>query len=284
MIKVQGLINYANAALGGGYCYGASGELCSPQRRREFAEWNPSQEKNLLGICEKWDGMPVWDCSGLFRGAWRKLLKYRSGGATTQYREWCDRKGTIDTMPEVPGIAVFWGDGVSLSHVGIYIGGGQIVEAQGSATGVVQTTVASRKPTHWGAFADVDYGAAGSKIPREPAHYTAVIKTRTGGGVFLWNNPQKERSLAPVPDGENVEVLGRPVLGSVAPCAAKGFVGYIDTQYCVNRVELTTETPEPEAPIPEDAPYIKITAANLVELLAALQGAQIVDNDKEDVA
>ena len=36
-----------------------------------------------------------------------------------------------------PGDLVFFGSGSYASHVGMYIGGGQFVHAQGSATGVV---------------------------------------------------------------------------------------------------------------------------------------------------
>ncbi len=35
--------------------------------------------------------------------------------------------GTIDTMPDIPGLAV-WHDG----HIGVYIGGGQVIEAMGT--------------------------------------------------------------------------------------------------------------------------------------------------------
>ena len=54
------------------------------------------------------------------------------------------RAGTIDTMPDIPGLAV-WHDG----HIGVYIGGGQVVEAMGTKYGVVKTELAGRGWTHW---------------------------------------------------------------------------------------------------------------------------------------
>lgn len=54
------------------------------------------------------------------------------------------RKGTIDTIPEVPGLAV-WKSG----HIGVYIGGGQVIEAMGTKYGVVKTQLQGRGWTHW---------------------------------------------------------------------------------------------------------------------------------------
>ena len=106
-IKAADLVTYARAAVGGGYCFGASGQMCSEKQRHIWAKDNPSASGNLLGVCAKWDGKKVWDCSGLFRGAWRELLKAKRGGATTIFNTWASEKGTIDSMPDVPGVALF---------------------------------------------------------------------------------------------------------------------------------------------------------------------------------
>ena len=52
--------------------------------------------------------------------------------------------GTIDTIPETPGLAV-WHDG----HIGVYIGGGEVVEAMGTRYGVVKTKLEGARWTHW---------------------------------------------------------------------------------------------------------------------------------------
>lgn len=54
------------------------------------------------------------------------------------------KKGTIDTIPEVPGLAV-WHTG----HIGIYIGNGEVIEAMGTKYGVVKTKLSGRGWTHW---------------------------------------------------------------------------------------------------------------------------------------
>ena len=63
--------------------------------------------------------------------------------------------GTIDTLPEVPGVALRF-DG----HVGVYIGGGYAIEERGFNYGCVKTQVSSRKWTHWYQLPFIDYGDA----------------------------------------------------------------------------------------------------------------------------
>ena len=52
--------------------------------------------------------------------------------------------GPIDTMPDIPGLAV-WKDG----HIGVYIGNGEVIEAMGTKYGVVKTKLSDRNFTHW---------------------------------------------------------------------------------------------------------------------------------------
>lgn len=52
--------------------------------------------------------------------------------------------GTIDTIPETPGLAV-WHEG----HIGVYIGNGEVVEAMGTRYGVVKTKLEGARWTHW---------------------------------------------------------------------------------------------------------------------------------------
>ena len=64
-------------------------------------------------------------------------------GANQMYYN-ATRKGTIDTIPEVPGLAVR-----KSGHIGVYIGGGQVIEAMGTRYGVVKTQLQGRGWTHW---------------------------------------------------------------------------------------------------------------------------------------
>lgn len=234
-IKAEALIAYAKNAVGGGYCWGADGQVCSPSVRQELASrtGNAETRYNLLNLCAKWDGQRVWDCSGLFRGAWRALLKYRSGGATGIYRDWCTANGTIDTMPDVPGIAVFRGTPDNMEHVGLYIGNGEVIDARSSKRGVLRGTLESYgRWTHWGRLDDVDYDAqtGTDDVDTVPAVWSGTVKTRTGGGISLWDTPLKTVSVLHVPDGETVDVLEDRRSGFVL-ARYGGHIGYADTQY-----------------------------------------------------
>ena len=236
-IKASDLVQYAVNAVGGGYCWGADGQVCSPAVRRELANRTSNTEtrNNLRGLCAKWDGKKVWDCSGLFRGAWRALLKYRSGGATGIYNKWCSMTGTIDTLPDEPGIAVFRGTPNNMEHVGLYIGNGEVIDARGSAKGVVRGTLESYgRWTHWGRLEDVDYseGETEEKPTVTDVKWHATVKTQTGNGINLWDTPLKSASVQRVPEGAAVDVLYEAGNGFVL-AFYNGVLGYADVGYLV---------------------------------------------------
>lgn len=239
MIKADKLIEYAIKAVGAGYCWGADGQVCSPKVRRELAGRTSSQsnKNNLLITCAKWDGKRVWDCSGLFRGAWRELSKYRSGGATTIYKSWCNEKGTIDTMPDIPGIAVFRGTPGNMAHIGLYIGNGEVVDARGSSVGVLRGTLQSYgKWTHWGKLTDVDYGEGDEPVVAE-TKWLGTVKTNSGNGIQLWADEDKTARLASIPESATVNVLEDTRTGMVQ-ASYNGKTGYVDAQYLqANRID-----------------------------------------------
>ena len=233
-IKSGALVDYAIAAVGGGYCWGADGQTCTPALRQELADRtsNSAAKKNLLTVCAKWDGKKVWDCSGLFRGAWRALMKYRSGGATGIYENWCAEKGLITTMPDEPGIAVFRGDSRTKEHIGLYIGGGEVIDARSSGKGVVRTKKSAYKWTHWGRLADVDYSETEDEPTVLEVKWRGTVKTKTGNGINLWDTPLQTVSVQRVPEGETVAVLDDAQKGLVMAFYG-GKLGYADVGYLV---------------------------------------------------
>ena len=68
--------------------------------------------------------------------------------------------GTMDSLPEVPGIAL-----CSDGHVGVYVGGGFAVEERSFSDGCVKTCVKDRSWTHWYYLPFIDYGEAGNVKP-----------------------------------------------------------------------------------------------------------------------
>jgi len=147
---------------GWGYVWGTYGHVLT----RSYYEAKLAQYPEGVGnyadfIQANWLGKRTADCVGLVKGyCWfdpeAQSIGYAVNGmpdiATEQMIEWCDEKGSMDTMPEIPGL-LLWMDG----HVGIYIGDGYAIEAMGTRYGVVKTQVAGRGWQKWGKIPCIEY-------------------------------------------------------------------------------------------------------------------------------
>lgn len=137
-----------------GYVWGTYGTVLSP----DFLESKIIQYPDEVGgkedfIRENWLGKRTADCVGLIKGySWydtasQMTILVSNGmpdiGADTMYEN-ATEKGTIDTIPEIPGLAV-WKEG----HIGVYIGDGKVVEAYGTTSGVIRSELANGGWTHW---------------------------------------------------------------------------------------------------------------------------------------
>lgn len=147
---------------GWGYVWGTYGHVLT----RSYYEAKLAQYPEGVGnyadfILANWLGKRTADCVGLVKGyCWfdpeAQSIGYAVNGmpdiATEQMIEWCDEKGSMDIMPEIPGL-LLWMDG----HVGIYIGDGYAIEAMGTRYGVVKTQVAGRGWQKWGKIPCIEY-------------------------------------------------------------------------------------------------------------------------------
>ena len=104
-------------------------------------------------IRANWLGGRTTDCVGLIKGyGWLNSetlsIDYATNGmpdiGANQMYYSASVSGTIDTMPDTPGLAV-WHNG----HIGVYIGDGHVIEAMGTKYGVVKTELNGRGWTHW---------------------------------------------------------------------------------------------------------------------------------------
>ena len=84
--------------------------------------------ESQLGVPYRWGGESPgngFDCSGLTQWAWRQAGVGLPRTAAAQY-------GAIAHVPLAsmqPGDLVFWGGGGGISHVGMYVGGGKVIDA-----------------------------------------------------------------------------------------------------------------------------------------------------------
>ena len=150
------LVNYAKYAWenGWGYTWGTIGYVMTPAFLDAKAAQYPEGVGDKREIIESlWMGHRTTDCVGLIKSyGWydpeSQSIVYASNGmpdiAANQMYYAAAESGPIDTIPEIPGLAV-WHDG----HIGVYIGGGEVIEAMGTNYGVVKTQLAGRGFTHW---------------------------------------------------------------------------------------------------------------------------------------
>ena len=243
LISVQDYLNYVMDCVGGGYAWGAEGELCTQSLLDELARRAPDQKENILTVANRWIGKRVWDCSGVMRGASKALYKRVSGGATKIFDEWCSAKGPIETMPDEPGTFVFNGNATNKTHIGTYVGNDMVVDARGSAYGVLYQGFSQYKPgwKYWGQWDLLDFTNTIPTQPQEEAIWSGTVKTRTGGGIGLWTSNAKTLRITLIPEGAELDVLSDADNKGFARCRYANRVGWADLQYVHN--------PEAEEPL-----------------------------------
>lgn len=146
-----------------GYIYGESGEIWTEQKQ------NRATRQQTIEYGRKWIGKRVADCSGLFSWAFRQLGGYMYHGSNTMYKSYCTKKGKLSAGAGLkPGTAVFTGTETEHGHVGLYIGGGDVIEAAGTQQGVIKSKLSNKKWTYWGELKGVDYGETEAATPASP--------------------------------------------------------------------------------------------------------------------
>ena len=139
---------------GWGYVYGTYGAVLD----KSVFDFKKNQYPDEVGnyadfIKQNWLGRRTADCVGLIKGySWYNTetahMEICSNGmpdiGANAMFENASEKGTIDTIPEISGLAV-WHDG----HIGIYIGNDEVIQAANTNVGVIRTPIAQSGWTHW---------------------------------------------------------------------------------------------------------------------------------------
>ncbi len=185
-----GLAAYCAAQLGRPYWWGTFGNTATAQLYYEKKAQYPGYYTagDFMGQI----GQRVHDCVGLVKGyLWSAgpdsvpvYTPSQDVNVPGLYAR-CARRGPIGAMPEQPGVCVFMGD---MSHVGVYAGGGEVIEARGHAWGVVKTKLRERGWRYWGMPDWIDYGdtaetgAAAPAGKEETVMAEAKLLARGAGG------------------------------------------------------------------------------------------------------
>lgn len=163
MTGADQLTQWARTEIGSPYIFGAAGQKCTPAYRQQVMKSKPQYAEAIQRNCPvlsgkitscsgcKYEGRKAYDCRGLTREGLRAVTgrPIMGAGATSQWNDasnW-EIKGPIHAMPERPCI-VFVQKGSTMSHTGIYIGGGAVIHASGHNSGVIDSPM-PRSWTHY---------------------------------------------------------------------------------------------------------------------------------------
>ena len=174
---------YALEQEGGPYVYGATAEPCTPGMRRQQMRQYPEYADKITENCPVLDGKqstcegcphqgrPAHDCATLTRFAAEAGGLSLPSGATSQWNkgDWA-AKGTISTLPGGHVAFVYHrknGSDSVMSHTGVYLGDGTVVEARGHKDGVVHGSVYNYPWTHWGILRGMPLPEGVAELPPE---------------------------------------------------------------------------------------------------------------------
>ncbi len=117
-----------------GYIWGTRGQTWTQDKQ------DAATRDMTVSYGSKWIGRRVADCSGLFVWACKSLGGSIYHGSNTIYNKYTSDRGAVGGKLSIaPGTAVFMAkDGVR-THIGLYVGDGVVIEAQGTRTGVVES-------------------------------------------------------------------------------------------------------------------------------------------------
>lgn len=257
MIKVNELINLFQKALSEkwGYIWGAAGETWTQ------AKQNAATREQTVKYGQKWVGRRVSDCSGLFYWAFKQLGGYMYHGSNTMFKSYSTASGTLKSGKRTdgeelkPGTAVYkYNTSDGYHHVGLYVGNNQVIEAKGTAYGVV-----SSKPsdgwTHWGELKGVDYESVVDEKKEEPMEilYQATVTT-VSGSLNLRKAPKNGAIITRLAKGSEVDVFQEE--DGWMKVKQGQYEGWVSGEFLTKKaVEVPAEPPTDDDPSTESQEY-----------------------------
>ena len=157
--KIDDFIAYLTSHLGDAYVWGAQGERVD--NRADLEKWVRRKETSrreadrALAYIKKAAKTPLYafDCSGLIIQWLRDIRGLIDSDTNAQglYRQ-CKQQGKLGVWQMQPGDLVFrYSFAVGkMGHVGVYVGNGMVIEAQGRDAGVVMRHLSYGGWTHQG--------------------------------------------------------------------------------------------------------------------------------------
>jgi hypothetical protein len=166
----SGLVSHAAAQLNLPYWYGTFGQAPTldllNQKAKQYPKYMTPERVAIAKVKHIGKFPRVYDCAGLIKSYMYQSSPTAKPVYDAKYDKnvpgliaSCSATGAIGTLPEIPGTLVFR----STEHVGIYAGGGNVIEAKGFDYGVVKTKISAGKWDKWGKLSWLEYPASTAK-------------------------------------------------------------------------------------------------------------------------
>ena len=131
-----------------GYIWGTRGQVWT-QAQQDKATRDMTRKYG-----QKWVGKRVADCSGLIKWAYQQHGGDIYHGSNTMFKQ-CTETGPLAGVVRIRrGTAVFQVSGGTRGHVGIYDGGGMVIEEHGTQAGIIKSPLSTWD--EWGVLPDSD--------------------------------------------------------------------------------------------------------------------------------
>lgn len=210
MKTAKELVSYAHAALKAkwGYVWGSYGKiLTETEFERLLKQYPDGVGKYKDFIQSHWLNKPSTDCVGLIKGfLWWDGTNYKYDPKTdvnaNMMFEKAKAKGAINTMPDHSGILV-WKQG----HIGVYVGGNEVIEANSTKRGVIKTPLSGNGATpwtHWCECPFIEYKktAAPTKASAKPVQRRTLKIGMKGDDVKALQKALNQLSFSVLVDGD----------------------------------------------------------------------------------
>lgn len=243
-----------------GYIWGMRGQVWT-QKMQDNATRDMTVQYG-----SKWIGRRVADCSGLFVWAYDELGHDIFHGSNTIFNKHTSNTGAVYGEVEIlPGTAVFQVSNGRRTHIGLYVGGGKVIEARGTRSGVIESDLSEWD--EWGMLSAVDY------TDMAPDVIITGIKTLRRGDSGLSVKDLQEQLIA---IGYDVGSKGADgVFGARTAAAVEEFqrkngltADGIAGKQTMAALRKTDDDIEPEAP-EDDEPVEEMSLEKKVDVLWA---------------
>lgn len=159
MISASELVRLFSAAMSEhwGYIWGEAGDVWTR------AAQDAATREATVEYGARWIGRRVADCSGLFVWAYKQHGEKIYHGSNTIFNDYTSKTGPLYGEVEImPGTAVFQVSEGRRTHIGLYVGGGKVIEARGTRAGVIESDLSDWD--EWGLLSAVDYSGVTAEV------------------------------------------------------------------------------------------------------------------------